>query len=515
MRKTLCAVLILSLIICLALPASEADGSVSYKVDGDTLTVSGSGNISESMVQQWRQYKDSVESVVIEYGITAIPNGAFAGFEKLESLSIPESVEKIGVSVLSDSGIYNCADNWDGKVLYIDDCLIEAKENIAACKVKAGTRVIADYAFASSGLSRISLNSELEIIGEKAMSGCEQLQCIVIASSIKSVNAYAFEGCAALSDVYFGGNSEKWSKLNISTGNEALNRAQLHCSRSVGRIDISGITIQADNISAPQTEVSIYPEIIKDSSISVTKLCKSGEEAVRAVKIDLSSYGSNAYIEKDAVVYINGEKAVSVDVTDGGRFCSIIYEPNRELQNNPFTDVSSSAWYYDSVLRANNLGLMSGCRNKLFEPDGTTTRAQLVQVLYNLSGNPETEIKPVFKDVAADRWYARAVSWAYSENITKGVGENMFAPDKPLTREETVTMLYRFAGSPDDGVCGNINLYKDGNKISSWATEAMQWAISNKILQGNEGMLMPKDTTTRAQMAAIITRYYDKIILNN
>ena len=158
---------------------------------------------------------------------------------------------------------------------------------------------------------------------------------------------------------------------------------------------------------------------------------------------------------------------------------------------NPYTDVAEGAWYYDVVMQASEAGLMKGVTDTQFEPNGTLTRAMFWTILARASG-VDTE--------GGENWYAKAQAWAMENGVSDGT-DAMGA----LTREQLVTMLWRLNGEP---VVDYLITAPDAAQISSWALEAMRWAASTGLIEGDEtGALSPAADTTRAQAAAFMVRY--------
>ena len=181
----------------------------------------------------------------------------------------------------------------------------------------------------------------------------------------------------------------------------------------------------------------------------------------------------------------------------------------------PFTDAVPSAWYHDGVHYCIENGLMQGVSTAKFLPDGSTTRAQLVTILWRLEGSPEATNTASFGDVADGAWYAKAVRWAEGSGVVKGYDSEHFGPDDAVTREQMVTILYRFAQHKGYDVSAgedtNILSFNDALTVSEYAIPAMQWACGsgmvNGIAQEGEMFLAPKDTTTRAQIATLMMRF--------
>ena len=170
-----------------------------------------------------------------------------------------------------------------------------------------------------------------------------------------------------------------------------------------------------------------------------------------------------------------------------------------------FNDVPGDAWYAEAVSWAQENGIMDGGAEGVFEPDGAVTRAMFVTMLYRLAGEPETSVGSTYTDVAADAWYAEAVYWASSEGVTQGIADTLFGPDGHITREQLVTMLYRYQGSP---IPGAAITYADAASVSDWAYDAVCWASATGIVSGRDGNVFdPSGEATRAECAAIFMRY--------
>lgn len=175
----------------------------------------------------------------------------------------------------------------------------------------------------------------------------------------------------------------------------------------------------------------------------------------------------------------------------------------------PFVDVSKTDWFYNDVKYVWQHDIMNGVSDTKFAPETSMTRAMFVTVLYRLEGSPDVTgmATPPFTDIGAKNldWAYNAIVWAYNTGVTKGTSATTFAPGVAISRQEIVTMLYRYAGSP--AVSGSP-IFGDSSVISSWARDAVQWAKSLGIVNGYpNGNFGPVNATTRGQMAAMIHRY--------
>lgn len=175
----------------------------------------------------------------------------------------------------------------------------------------------------------------------------------------------------------------------------------------------------------------------------------------------------------------------------------------------PFVDVSKTDWFYNDVKYVWQHDIMNGVSDTKFAPETKMTRAMFVTVLYRLEGSPDVTgmATPPFTDIGAKNfdWAYNAIVWAYNTGVTKGTSATTFAPGVAISRQEIVTMFYRYAGSP--AVSGSP-IFGDSSVISSWARNAVQWAKSFGVVNGYpNGNFGPVDATTRGQMAAMIHRY--------
>ena len=179
----------------------------------------------------------------------------------------------------------------------------------------------------------------------------------------------------------------------------------------------------------------------------------------------------------------------------------------------PFPDVDENDWFYDEVVYVYENGLMNGVENNQFAPNTATNRAMLATILYRLAGEPAVSGDLPFTDVESGTWYTDAVLWAAQNGIVNGLGENTFAPMNTLTREQLVTMLYRYAEAEgyDVSAAADLSGYPDADKVQTYAQEAMSWAVAEGIVEGMDGNLNPAGSATRAQIATILMRFCEGV----
>ena len=181
----------------------------------------------------------------------------------------------------------------------------------------------------------------------------------------------------------------------------------------------------------------------------------------------------------------------------------------------PYTDAEATAWYHDGVHYCIENGLMTGYGNGIFKPNADTTRAMITVMLWRLNGSPVVNYLLDFEDVEEGQWYTEAIRWAKSEGIATGYGNGYFGTNDAITREQMVTILWRYAQYKgiDVSVGENTNIlsYDDAFDVAEYAIPAMQWACGAGLMQGDGVNLTPKADATRAQAAALFQRFCENV----
>lgn len=240
-----------------------------------------------------------------------------------------------------------------------------------------------------------------------------------------------------------------------------------------------------------------------------TQLIQSHRYVVTAARATLeqSQEGSLSY---------QGTGTVKRDGGSGGGG-SLGGQPGGE-EKSPFTDVQTGDWYYDAVSFVYNKGYFAGTGAGIFSPNAPMDRAMVATVLYRLAGSEKVTGTAAFEDVAQGQWYTQAIAWASAKGVVNGMGDNRYAPDLAVTREQLVTMLYRFEKDYRKAAvtdAGSLIGFPDGSAVSSWARESMSWAVGEKLIQGrNTGHLDPAGTATRAEVATILQRFAARLEKN-
>lgn len=175
----------------------------------------------------------------------------------------------------------------------------------------------------------------------------------------------------------------------------------------------------------------------------------------------------------------------------------------------PFTDVASTDWFADAVRYVYDNNIMAGTGNSSFAPQKELTRAEVVQILYNLEGQPTVTGTNIFHDTA-NHWALNPIIWAKENGVVEGYEDNTFRPNQPVSRQEFAQMLYNYTlvKGYDSSARGDLSAFPDGNSVASWAEVAMSWANGNELINGHDnGTIDPTGTAIRAHAASILMNF--------
>ena len=303
-----------------------------------------------------------------------------------------------------------------------------------------------------------------------------------------SKRGYTFDGWKIGDKTYTTLTEEALTKLNGTQTAAPVFTAQQSggTSGSGGGGPVRTPTGAVTAAKSEHGEVSITPKnAAKGSTVMIKAVPKEG------------------YALKTIAVTDQSGKPVAVTEKDG-RFtfvmpaCNVTLTPifeRQPAQNVSFDDVKPTEWYADAVRCVVEKGLMSGTGTDAFSPDGTTTRGMLMTILARYAGADTT---------GGANWYEKGMAWAQSAGISDGR-----APEAGITREQLVTMLYRYADVPE--ASGTLDAFADADTVSAYAVDAMRWAAANGIVNGSHGRLNPHGNATRAQVAAMLMRFCEKM----
>lgn len=261
--------------------------------------------------------------------------------------------------------------------------------------------------------------------------------------------------------------------------------------------------VTAEMVDANTIVLTGLPEDIENAAATVqTKVGRGETPTVVAENVAIEN---NTIVTTDAMVVhgtIYTVKVISDNYGDTsttiGDLCAV----------NEFTDVAEDAWYHEAVDYVLNNEIMNGNGDGTFAPETALNRAMMVQILYNIEGRPAYESTAAFADVAEDAWYYDAVMWAASEGIVNGYSESQFGPNDVVTREQMVTILWRYEGEP--AATAEIT-FADAADISDWAEAAVAWAVENGVVEGvGNNLFNPTGSSKRAEVAQMFMNYLTK-----
>lgn len=310
-------------------------------------------------------------------------------------------------------------------------------------------------------------------------------------------------------EVHLAGNSvsavsEAGTSLEISTSNgsltipnDALKEIGEDLTVRITENEEGSVSLEIQDGSAP-ADLSIPVKLAFPVSGDDTEIAGSSSDVVWLVNED----GTRRIVPYGIV-----QDSQAVCLLDGSNTVVIGGNPKS------FTDVSDTAWYADSVAFASAREMFDGVGDGRFDPQGTMTRAMLVQLLMNIEdGQAGPQAAAAFTDVSSDAWYADAVSWAADLGLVNGYGNGNFGPSDSITREQLAVLLYNYVRAMNYpvslSVSGDLAQFSDADQVSSWSSEALSWAVGAGIINGNaDGTLNPKGTATRAEVATLMTNF--------
>ena len=335
----------------------------------------------------------------------------------------------------------------------------------------------------------------------------------------------------------------EWDKWHISADYSAVDAAiaaakaidsNLYSNYAV--VEKAIAAVDRTKSKAEQAEVDAMAQAIEDAINALVRRSSGGDDSDPTYAIEVGKDIRNGtvtanrrYAERGDTVIItvkpdDGFKLDDLTVTDkNGKELKLTDKGNgkytftmpagkveinaafvKEVETSPFSDVSTSAYYYEAVKWAQEKGITGGIGNGLFGPNRPCTRAQIVTFLWRAAGSPEPKAMSSFADVSTDAYYAKAVAWAVENGITTGTGDGKFSPDTTCTRAQSVTFLFRAIGKLVDSKAEFSDVLTD-----SYYANAVAWAVENGVTNGiGDGLFGPDNSCTRAQIVTFLFRAY-------
>ena len=542
-KKLLSILLVLSLMLALVPAAFAADiaasGTCGAEGDGSNvtwtldetglLTISGTGKIASGTGGSIWSDKP-VLAVDIRSGVTGVGKDAFYGCDDLQVISLPDTVTQ-----LDDNALGNCPALSDILVdaknpayksvdgaLYSKDgtVLVKGPANAETFVVPDGVATIGDYAFfGAKYLTSIYFpEGSLTTIGAMAFEFCEGLTELLLPAGVTEIGMYAFAHCSGLRSVDLPVSLKHVSDMaflsagTMDAGIADINYAGSEQQWNAIAFEDGVLGWMHKNFN---TEQHTFGAWVTDGTRScaqgVTMARSCGNDGCDLVQtVELPALG-HIWNSGTLLTAPEGVRCGIVEHTCG-RCNGTGYEVlDPEIwAYEQFGDVDPTLWSYEGIQFCVMMGYMSGMDTHVFAPRGVTTRAQLVQILYNFVGGPEVSGETPFTDLTAN-WYKDAVLWAYQTGVSAGTSETTFAPNDPVTREQVAVLLYEFADKVLEiggaETPADLSQFPDGDQVSSWAREAMADAVALGIINGtkvdDQVFLAPQGSATRDQIATM------------
>ena len=483
--------------------AVMSDGSIMYEV--------GATNHQGQDIKVWLKYEsDMIVTKQHTYGSTqyesAHPHRGYRVCECGDKTYTGETTTRDDCSECGGEVKYAVEGGYltfDKKTGTVTDCdQSVTKANIPHTIKGVTVTCIGNDAFDNCrSLTSVTIPDSVMSIGDSAFRYCTSLTSVTIPDSVTSIGDWAFSGCKSLTNVYFTGTEEAWNGITIDDGNDALKNANIHYNY------VSHIHSYKAVVTAPTCTAKGY----------TTHTCACGDSYVDTYVNALGHAWDNGKVTKEPTATETGVRTYT---------CTRCHETKTETipatgsvdVTEMFTDVTKN-WAYPGIQYCVTHGIMGGMGNGTFAPTGTTTRAQIVQILYNLEGTPAVSGTTPFTDLTAN-WYKPAILWAYQNNVVAGTSPTTFDPEGPVTREQIAVILteYMFhvlkmerTWTPAD-----LSTFPDGAQVSGWAKEAMQDAVALGLINGTKApdglvYLDPQGSAARQQVATILMNFCQNV----
>lgn len=478
---------------------------------------------------------NNLKTIEFPSSLNTLMQQSFNG-NKLQKLVIPPTITNIGEGVFSTNMLTDVTLPNNMKV--IPKGLFARNITLQNIEIPYGVEIIDEYAFNGAQLKTLKLpNSVIEIrrgafyyhqikeleiprsvkvIGHRAFSGtikAIRLEKLVLNEGLKEIGSEAF-AVSLLKEVYLPNSLEKLdtTAFDHNTGFEASGKLNLYTynKQHLGFSDSASYTIiyskssSGRNKPAEKTHTILLPKETLGGKISVS-------EDKRTIRI----VPDKGYEVADLIIDGNSVGALEFYKLSDDKDHTVEVIFKEKISESKFTDIKGH-WAKNSIDFVTTRGLFNGMSNNEFAPDSSMTRSMLTTVLYRYEKNPEIKGEyPLFMDVQGNSWYNDGIEWAAKADIVKGITDDSFAPDKNLTREQLIVILYRYAQHKGIDVTSTSDLssYDDSNEIADWSSTAMEWAVSVGLLQGrNNNLLAPGDGVTRGEVAEILTRFIKEIL---
>ena len=397
--------------------------------------------------------------------------------------------------------------------------------------ISEGVTAVGAYAFADcTEITSVQLPSTLTTLSERCFAGCISLISVELPHALMSVIDGAFADCLQLRGFSMdgGGNNKYTVRDGVLMTTDGTGLVAYPAARPGVRYDVPdgvryiyGSAFSGSGLAVVSLPTSMY--YVENYAFSnCTRLMYIGIPAEMDYMGEQGVFAGDDQLKE---IYYTGTQEQWQRMTmpcfrllPAG--ATVYYETQMDVTTaaDVFADVSESSWSFPGIDFCYMMDYMSGTGEGRFSPLMTTTRAQVVQILYNFAGEPAVTGTAPFTDLTAD-WYQNAVAWAYQTGVVAGTSATAFSPDLPVTREQIAVMFLEFVDKILDmhivGAGANLAAFPDGGSVSDWARDAMADAVALSLISGVQTpdgtFLRPQNSATREQVATILMQFYADI----
>lgn len=456
---------------------SSVTGDVSIVSEEDCALVAVGDVRIDSVASLYMQAGGDAEEALLDPQLSAMQTEGNIDLRNIDHIQFKSEVNGINASAIYSYEEEEPEYIYGGSITIADIGVIE---------VDALSGISADENLLMQAINRVTVTTDANALfaaNKLTVEDVRQMQ-------VSAIGEYGY----GISCIQEGGTLKNIQELSIKATTYGIGGSSLELYNTRGTLDCGeGALIIIDEAVTVKA----------DGAVTV----KSGEteDTAKSVEVVGDSFSTDQI-----------GKYLSIDAALPGY---VMCEGNRSCPMWEFADLAGTAWYHDGIHYCLENGLMGGIGGGLFDPNGTTTRAMIVTILYRMDGSPASEQNNMFTDVQESAYYYDAVLWAYANGITGGYGNGLFGPNDAITREQMVTMLLSYATYKDLDVSAgeetNILSYEDAFDVAEYATPAMQWACGTGIVGGIERngvmYLDPWGSATRAQAATMLMRLGQQI----
>ena len=468
-----------------------------------------------------------LHTAVLAEGITRVSDGMFSGCTALQSIDLPDTVAYIGESAFSGCTALTDLTFPAGLESFGREAL-QGCSSLMEITVPTGVHALPEAVFSGcSRLVNVNLPEGLTSIGPTAFQSCINLREISIPDSVQAIHGSAFEWALRLSDIRVGAGNPTYHTVDgVLLTKDGYELTVYPAGRPGIRYDVpDGVVEIAPSAFYGSGLVAVR---CPDSLRKIGRTAFANNERLRYVQLPagMQSIETWAFSGSDNITDVcfgGSEEAFHALCDPDYVFPSRVNVHSYSYMVIPgaaelFTDVDADSWAIPGIDFCVLAGLMSGVGGNAFAPKGVTTRAQVVQILYNLSGCPKAYDGSPFTDLTAD-WYQHSIVWAYQNGIVSGTSATTFEPEAPVTREQIAVILMGYAekvlGLDFSADKADLTAFPDGASVSDWARDAVAEAVALGLISGAQTkdgtFLQPQGGATREQAATILMGFYSLV----